>query len=156
MSRFHRPNIGSISTGLAPTKHPQALIDTFIYELRQQHPLHEIDRELLSSLDVGVAFDSITIIDRLVSALSNYAPKGYYFGPSASDSTDFGYWPIEDSSGRNAGSAEIQARQRAAVEVAEGIAEQNIALPHFFDPPTPSEMHSAAEACSEVIGKPQC
>lgn len=175
MSRFHRPNIGSISSGLSPTKSPSPLAETFIYELRQQRPLHERDRVLLASLDdatEGGRAQRIAhnkAIPVLIEALNRYAPKGYYFGPSESDPTDFGYWPSEESSGRNAGSAEISARQRTAVEVAEEIAEQNIALPTIFDPPTPSEVHSVAEATGSgwsnpincdsnalIAGKPQC
>lgn len=160
MSRFHRPNLGSISTGLVPSEHPYSLIGTFVYELLQQRPLHERDKALVAAVD-SPQLDkkaAIALIPSLIEALNHHAPKGFYFGPSESDPTDFGFWPIEESSGRNAGSAEVKARQRAAVEIAEGIAEQDNVPPRLYDKeaypaslavfkaPTAVEVHSAAEA----------
>lgn len=126
MSRFQRPNIGSIGTAGYQTQ--RSLIDSFIGELRQQQPMHQTDRELLRSLDEqGTAFgkapDTLPV---LIHSLSRYAPKGYHFGPSDSDPTDFGYWPNEDTD-RNEGSREIAERHRAEESIAADTAEQFIA-----------------------------
>ena len=122
MSRFHRPNIGSIGTvGLTAEHHTQALVDTFVYELRQQQPLHQTDREFLREYDAG-EWALEDVIKALVGKLNRYSPKGYHFGVSESDPTDFGYWPDEEH-GRNEGSVEAAERARAEETIAEQTAE---------------------------------
>jgi hypothetical protein len=94
MPRIKRPNYGSISTGVVKAS---ALIETFSYELRQQHPLHQEYQHLLAAIATNnrspKPVPAEQIVARLISALNSYAPKGFYFGPSVTDSTDFGYWP---------------------------------------------------------------
>lgn len=34
--------------------------------------------------------------EELFDILNNYAPEGYYFGPLHGDSSDFGFWAIDD------------------------------------------------------------
>jgi len=36
------------------------------------------------------------LIERLVDALSEFAPDGCYFGATEGDGSDFGFWAIED------------------------------------------------------------
>ena len=36
------------------------------------------------------------LIDRLMVALSEFAPDGCYFGATEGDGSDFGFWAIED------------------------------------------------------------
>lgn len=126
MSRFHRPNIGSIGT--AGYRDDKSLAQSFIGELRQQQPLHESDRSLLRKIDdFGTAFGyPPDIIANLVHALSRYAPKGYHFGPSDSDPSDFGYWPDEEHD-RNEGSLEAEQRRESEETIAAKTAERFIA-----------------------------
>lgn len=128
MARFSRPNFGSISVGLTPDKHARALVDTFVYELRQQNPIHQTDRELLRTIEeAGTAFAvEKSFIPELIHSLSRYAPKGYHFGPSDTDPTDFGYWP-DESTERNEGSIETAERHRAEETIAAQTAEEQIA-----------------------------
>lgn len=126
MSRFHRPNFGSIGTQGYTTV--ASLIASFIGELRQQRPLHERHRVLLRDFDENRDFAEYAVdpatLPALIHALSTYAPKGFHFGPSPSDSTDFGYWPDEDH-GRNEGLLEAEQRREAeetiAVQTAESL-----------------------------------
>lgn len=168
MSRFKRANIGSISTGLTPEGFPISLIQTFIAELHQQPDLHARDRALINGIELASAADLIDtkvtriFIDKLVTALSGYAPKGYFFGPNPADPADFGYWP-EESHGRNEGKVEAEERQLAqqdiALTTAEAYATQQRAAAYgghsvaiqdaVLKRPTPSELHSAYEA-SEI------
>lgn len=124
MSRFHRPNIGSIGT--AGYKKDASLADTLLSELRQQTPIHAQDKELLRDIDSMSPHTHQFQVPALIHALSRYSPKGYHFGPSDSDPSDFGYWPDEDTD-RNEGSAETAARHREEETIAAETAEQFIA-----------------------------
>lgn len=125
MARFNRPNIGSIGTQGYTTG--ASLVASFIGELRQQQPLHQRDKELLRAFDENKLASPLVgkSIAVLVEALARYAPKGYHFGPSTSDPTDFGYWPDEEH-GRNEGSVEAEQRREAEETIAEETAEQFI------------------------------
>lgn len=85
---FHRPNMGSVIQG---NNRADALVETFTYELRQQRPLHDKHRVMLSQISVVPLTEAVP---QLLIALNDYAPNGYYFGPSVSDDSDFGFWPI--------------------------------------------------------------
>jgi hypothetical protein len=90
-----RPNFGTVSTG---TRKPLDLRESFLYELKQQRPLLSSSREIIRILEEETAdIDSVeSDVLVLIVELGKYAPAGYYFGASVSDSADFGYWP-EDS-----------------------------------------------------------
>lgn len=100
--KFRRPNIGSISTG---TLKPEDLIETFVYELRQQRPLHREHRAILRSVEGNMrrmkspAYFTTEQprwdVDALIDALEAYAPEGFYFGSHPGDGADFGYWLAE-------------------------------------------------------------
>jgi hypothetical protein len=87
MSRLTRPNLGSIGVLQSET-----LLEALVYELGQQK-LHDTDRQLLHLIGDPSIFPSDCFIPCLIKALNSYAPPGFYFGPSPSDSTDLGYWP---------------------------------------------------------------
>jgi hypothetical protein len=87
---FHRPNIGSITQGINKAS---ILADTFICELRKQKPLHDKHRAMLARTEYQRT-PLAELVPQLIIALNDYAPEGYYFGPSTSDDSDFGFWPI--------------------------------------------------------------
>jgi hypothetical protein len=101
MARFHRANFGSISTG---TLKNDDLAESFIYELRQQRPLHRNHRKLIRSIELdqrnlGSRWDDVQgseDVNELMDALNEYAPHGFYFGSHPGDGADFGFW-LEES-----------------------------------------------------------
>lgn len=107
-----RPNFGTVSTG---TLTASDLRESFLFELRQQRPLHDTSRELIRELS-GVDFkdEDVEVSDvvRLIDELDKYAPSGFYFGPSLSDAADFGFWPIVAPSTRAIVKGAVQAWQR--------------------------------------------
>lgn len=126
MSRFHRPNIGSIGTQGYQTQ--RSLLDTLVSELSKQTPIHSKDKTLLAVIaNAGTAFAvEKSFIPLVVESLARYAPKGYHFGPSDSDSTDYGYWP-DEAHGRNEGSIEAEQRREAEETISVQTAEEFIA-----------------------------
>jgi hypothetical protein len=105
--RFHRSNIGSISTG---TLRNQDLIESFIYELQQQRPLHRSDRATIKRIEASIKANGGELdgyceqlpehasedVNALIDALNEYAPHGFYFGSHPGDGADFGFW-LEES-----------------------------------------------------------
>lgn len=94
MARFHRSNIGTVSTGTLKTSD---LIESFTYELRQQRPLHREHRKLLSTIEEfrdsnKASGIDLAFVDQLADALNGYAPHGFYFGANPGDGADFGFW----------------------------------------------------------------
>lgn len=107
MKKLQRRNIGSVSHG---TLRSEDLIDSFIYELRQQTPCHREHRKLIREVEARIAaherlsrrtpemesyFDSEDAsedVQELCDALDSYAPSGFYFGTHPGDGSDFGFW----------------------------------------------------------------
>lgn len=84
-----RPNFGTVSTG---TLTASDLRESFLFELRQQRPLHDTSRELIRQLE-EVPLDIVHEVSELIKELDKYAPHEFYFGGSDADVTDVGYWP---------------------------------------------------------------
>lgn len=105
MARFKRPNFGTVSTG---TLKPEDLRESFLYELRQQRPLHDTSRALIRDLEACPQSDDTNEWDvlQLMRELNLYAPVGYVFGAYATDQADFGYWPISAPSAQETPEAE--------------------------------------------------
>jgi hypothetical protein len=107
--KHKRINIGSVSHG---TLRSEDLIDSFIYELRQQKPLSRQHRKLLREIEKRIngsarmerlgfepyfeSDDASEDVNELIDALECYAPTGFYFGAHPGDGSDFGFW-LSDS-----------------------------------------------------------
>jgi len=103
----NRINIGSVSHG---TLLNEELIESFIYELRQQKPLSREHRKLIRDIQKTMSeaerverlhsevlswadmAESSAAVDELIDALNFYAPLGFYFGAHPGDGSDFGFW----------------------------------------------------------------
>ena len=111
MKQHKRQNIGSISHG---TLINEDLIESFIYELRQQRPLSRQHRKVIRDVEKtmkdagrlerlhaevlswGDVADSSECVSELMDALDCYAPIGFYFGAHPGDGSDFGFWLSEN------------------------------------------------------------
>jgi hypothetical protein len=110
MKRHKRQNIGSVSHG---TMINEDLIESFIYELRQQKPLSREHRKIIREIEKAMnqsarlerlhgevlswddVAESSSYVQELMDALDCYAPTGFYFGAHPGDGSDYGFWLSE-------------------------------------------------------------
>ena len=89
-------NIGSVSRG---TTRECDLIPEFLWELKQQSPLHREHRRLVGDIesrmeadDYYESDDAVYDLEALFDALGAYAPDFMYFGAHPGDGSDYGFW----------------------------------------------------------------